>query len=124
MQAAYREPLLKVVNDQTGTPTFVEDLASAIILLISKNVEGVVHMTNRGQCTWYDFAVSIVYEMGLSIPVVPITTEEAGRPARRPCYSVLNQDRLSSLGVLSPSWQESLKRFMSMGMVSLTSSHR
>jgi dTDP-4-dehydrorhamnose reductase len=112
IRAAQSEPALKVVNDQRGCPTYAGDLASAIVFLISKDAEGIVHVTNRGNCTWYDFAVAIVREMGLNIPVVPISTEQAGRLAKRPQYSVLSQDRLRSLGLVLPEWNQALTQFI------------
>jgi len=108
MSAARREPGLRVVSDQRGCPTFAEDLASALIALMAKNVSGVIHVTNRGDCTWHEFAEVIVREMGLAVPVTPISTEEAGRVATRPRFSVLNQDRLMSLGIRMPEWRRSL----------------
>ena len=117
MSAARREPALRVVSDQRGCPTFAEDLASALITLIAKNVRGVIHVTNRGDCTWHEFAEAIVREMGLAVPVAPITTEEAGRVAKRPRFSVLSQDRLMSLGIMMPDWRRSLARFVSEAQV-------
>ena len=114
MSAARREPVLRVVSDQRGCPTFTEDLASALIALMAKEVSGVIHVTNRGDCTWHEFAQAIVREMGLTVPVAPITTEEAGRVAKRPRFSVLNQDRLVSLGVQMPEWRRSLAQFVKM----------
>lgn len=112
MRAARCEPGLRVVSDQRGCPTFAEDLASALIALMVKNVSGVIHVTNRGDCTWHEFAVAIVREMGLAVPVSPISTEEAGRVAKRPRFSVLNQDRLVSLGIVMPEWRRSLAQFI------------
>ncbi|MGZ8382359.1 MAG: dTDP-4-dehydrorhamnose reductase [Nitrospira sp.] len=111
MQAAQSEPILKVVNDQSGCPTYAEDLAAAVALLVRKDVEGVIHATNRGQCTWYEFAQAIVREMGFSSSVMPITTEQAGRLAKRPSYSVLSSDRMTSLGLALPEWSQALARF-------------
>jgi dTDP-4-dehydrorhamnose reductase len=102
------------VSDQRGCPTFAEDLASALIALMVKKVSGVIHVTNRGDCTWHEFAEAIVREMGLAVPVAPITTEEAGRVATRPRFSVLNQDRLVSLGIMMPEWRRSLAQFIKM----------
>src|SRR6185312_4445948 len=111
MRAAQSEPILKVVNDQSGCPTYAEDLAASIASLARKDVEGVIHATNRGQCTWYEFAQAIVREMGFSCSVVPIMTEQAGRLAKRPPYSVLSPDRLLSLGHALPEWSQALARF-------------
>lgn len=112
MRAARRDPGLRVVSDQRGCPTFAEDLASALIALMTKQVSGVIHVTNRGDCTWHEFAVAIVRDLGLAVPVAPITTEEAGRVAKRPRFSVLNQDRLMSLGIVMPDWRRSLAQFV------------
>lgn len=112
MSAARREPALRVVSDQRGCPTFAEDLASALLALMAKNVSGVIHVTNRGDCTWHEFAEAIVREMGLAVPVAPISTEAAGRVAKRPRFSVLNQDRLMSLGIVMPEWRRSLAQFV------------
>ncbi len=111
MRAAGSEPILKVVNDQSGCPTYAEDLAAAVASLVEKNIEGVIHVTNRGQCTWYEFAQAIVREMGLGCSIMPITTEQAGRLAKRPPYSVLSPDRLVALGFALPEWSQALKRF-------------
>lgn len=111
MRAAQSESILKVVNDQSGCPTYAEDLAAAVASLVKKDVEGVIHVTNRGQCTWYEFAQAIVREMGFCCSVVPITTEQAGRLAKRPPYSVLSPDRLVSLGLGLSEWNHALARF-------------
>lgn len=111
MRAAQTEPILKVVNDQSGCPTYAQDLAAAVASLVGKHVEGVIHVTNRGQCTWYEFAQAIVREMGFCCSVMPITTEQAGRLAKRPPYSVLSPDRLLSLGHALPEWSQALTRF-------------
>jgi dTDP-4-dehydrorhamnose reductase len=111
MRAAQSETILKVVNDQSGCPTYAEDLAAAVALLVRKDVEGVIHATNRGQCTWYEFAQAIVREMGFCCSVMPITTEQAGRLAKRPPYSVLSSDRMASLGLALPEWSQALARF-------------
>jgi dTDP-4-dehydrorhamnose reductase len=119
MRAAQTEPVLKVVNDQRGCPTHVQDLASAIVFLMTRDVEGIMHVTNGGECTWYEFAIAIVREIGLSLPVVPISTEQAGRFAKRPQYSVLSQDRLISLGLVLPQWHQALAQFVKDAHVSL-----
>ncbi len=122
MRAAQSEPVLKVVSDQFGCPTYTEDLASAVVSLVEKDVEGVIHVTNRGQCTWYEFAQAIVREMGFDRCVIPISTEQAGRLAKRPPYSVLSSDRLVSLGFVLPNWSLSLKRFIKSAYTPLRAS--
>ena len=123
MRAAQHEPILKVVDDQCGCPTYAEDLAAAVASLAVKDVEGVIHVTNRGQCTWFEFAQAIVRELGFCCSVMPITTEQAGRLARRPSYSVLSSDRLASLGLVLPEWSQALARFAKSAPMPLGYSH-
>ncbi len=111
IRASQSGSTLKVVNDQCGCPTYAEDLASAVASLIGHDVQGVVHVTNGGQCTWYEFAQAIVREMELPCSVLPITTQQAGRLAKRPPYSVLSSTRLVSLGLMLPEWNQALTRF-------------
>jgi len=118
MRAAQGEPILKVVNDQSGCPTYVDDLAVAVASLVGKDVEGMIHVTNRGQCTWYEFAQAIVREMGFCCPVIPITTDQAERLAKRPSYSVLSPDRLASLGLALSDWSQALARFAKVAHLS------
>ncbi|MFO0708108.1 MAG: dTDP-4-dehydrorhamnose reductase [Nitrospira sp.] len=112
MHAVRTQAALQVVADQRGCPTYAEDLAVAIRSLADRQVEGILHVTNRGDCTWHEFACAIVAEMGRPIPVHPITTQMAGRLALRPAYSVLAQDRVRSLGLILPDWRDALTRFM------------
>lgn len=120
IRAAQRDPGLNVVNDQRGCPTFAEDLASAIGALMTLKVSGIIHVTNQGDCTWHEFATAIMQELGWSVPVSPITTEQAGRAAKRPRFSVLNQDRLRSLGIVMPEWRRSLASFVKTQAVAET----
>lgn len=122
MRAAQEQPVLNVVDDQRGCPTYAGDLAATIVELLQRDVDGIVHVTNRGHSTWHEFAQAIVQEMGLSVPVLPITTSQAGRLAFRPPYSVLSLDRLTSLGLDLPDWRQALKRFLSLHSAPLTSS--
>lgn len=113
MRLAREKPFLEVVGDQRGCPTNADDLALALKVLITSDLQGICHVTNRGDCTWHEFAEAIVSLMGLSTPVRPITTEQMGRLARRPAYSVLAQERLHGFGFSMPSWQDALQRFVS-----------
>ena len=112
MKLAGEKPFLEVVGDQRGCPTNADDLALALKDLVASDLRGICHVTNIGDCTWHEFAEAIVSLMGLSIPVRPITTEQMGRLARRPAYSVLAQGRLGTVRALLPHWQDALARFM------------
>jgi len=85
-------PTLSVVDDQRGTPTFAADLAAGLLELAAADLPGgVLHATNAGETTWFDFARAIFTELGADPErVQPITTAEFPRPAPRPAYSVLS----------------------------------
>lgn len=104
---------LKVVADQTGSPTYTKDLSRFLLDLVATEAYGVYHATNSGQCSWYEFAEAILKEAGLRTPVVPCTTDEFPRPAPRPKYSVLGQTMLIASGFepLRP-WRDALQAFM------------
>lgn len=113
LRAAREKPRLKVVHDQTGSPTYAPDLAQAIVELATRRAKGIVHVTNDGTCTWFEFATEIVRLAGLSTPVDPCTTEEFPRPARRPAYSVLDNGRYDSLvGRPLRPWREAIAQFI------------
>ena len=112
LKLAASRPVLEVVNDQRGRPTYVVDLARAILQLCRKNAAGIVHVTNSGDCTWFDFAKEIVRSAGLAIPVRPVSSAPMARPAPRPAYSVLSPDSLRALGIEMPSWQDATLRYL------------
>ncbi len=112
MRLAGEKPLLEVVADQRGCPTYAVDLAHAMKKLLVSEARGLCHVTNSGDCTWHEFAEAIVQRMGLATIVRPITTAQAGRLAKRPAYSVLSQDRLARICGPLPHWQDALGRFM------------
>ncbi|MCX7894891.1 MAG: dTDP-4-dehydrorhamnose reductase [Thermoanaerobaculum sp.] len=103
---------LRVVADQTGKPTYAEDLAEALVRLVTLGAQGLLHVANAGVTTWAGFAEEIVRQLGLSLPVVPITTPQAGRPAPRPAYSVLDTSRFEKLCGPLPTWQDALSRYL------------
>jgi dTDP-4-dehydrorhamnose reductase len=112
LKLASTRPEISVVNDQRGSPTFTHDLASALVQLCRASANGIVHVTNSGDCTWYDFASEIVRESGLPATVKPVTTAEFPRPARRPAYSVLSPDSLHAYNIHTPDWQDALRRYL------------
>jgi dTDP-4-dehydrorhamnose reductase len=113
LRAAETRPELSVVNDQVGSPTYTRDLAVAIRDLVSKDARGVVHITNQGVCSWFDFAREILWQSGRgAVPVMPITTDQSARPARRPSYSVLSPASLYAYGLRLRPWQEALQAFL------------
>lgn len=113
------KPLLKVVYDQKGSPTYTVDLAQFLLNLISTEKYGIYHASNCGSCTWYEFTEAIFEEardhLGLEITaqLQPCTTAEFPRPAPRPANSTMDHlaIRLNQLKDL-PHWREGLKQFM------------
>jgi len=112
LRLAATRPVLDVVNDQQGCPTYTVDLARAIIQLCRKNAKGIVHVTNAGACTWFEFAQHIVAQAGLSSEVRPVSTQQMLRPAPRPAYSVLSAMSLQRYGIEMPGWKDALRRYL------------
>jgi dTDP-4-dehydrorhamnose reductase len=116
---------VRIVDDQRGSPTWAFDLASLILLLISKvdNKKeipyGIYHYTNEGNISWFDFAKEIYTQgknMGLihkDCSVKPCTSAEYPSRAKRPAYSVLDKNKIkTALGITIPVWDESLKEYL------------
>jgi len=105
---------LTVVDDQTGSPTYTKDLAAAVDLLITQNAKGIFHITNRGNCSWYQFAVKILQEAGIhDIDVTPIKSDQLQRPAKRPAYSVLSMEKfIQTTGKIMQPWQLALQDYL------------
>jgi dTDP-4-dehydrorhamnose reductase len=103
---------LDVVDDQRGSPTYSVDLARAMIQLCRQDAAGIIHATNSGECSWYEFARAIVSEAGLATIVHPTTSDKFVRPAERPQYSVLSPDSLNRYGISMPDWRDALRRYL------------
>ncbi len=112
LKLAANQPALNVVNDQRGCPTYAVDLTRAIIQLCRKNASGIVHVTNSGDCTWFEFAEEIIKAAGHATTVRPVSSQQMDRPAPRPAYSVLSPDSLQALGIEMPSWRDGLRRYL------------
>jgi dTDP-4-dehydrorhamnose reductase len=112
LKLAASRPVLDVVNDQRGSPTYAVDLARAVIQLCRKSATGIVHATNSGNCTWFEFAEEIVRSAGLATTVRPVSSQQMARPAPRPAYSVLSPTRLQALGIEMPSWHDAFRRYL------------
>jgi len=111
LKLAASRSALDVVNDQRGCPTYSVDLARAIITLCRRDAGGIVHLTNSGECSWFEFAREIVKTAGLSTEVRPVNSQQMARPAPRPAYSVLSSKSLQPYGVTVPNWQDALQRY-------------
>lgn len=113
LERGRRGESLQIVNDQVQSPTWVQHLATAVIRAAVSDMKGILHLTARGGCTWFEFAQAILTRAGLTVSCEPISSARLGRPARRPAYSVL-ETRLAeeTLGVRIPDWHEGLAAYL------------
>jgi dTDP-4-dehydrorhamnose reductase len=104
---------LRVVADQFCTPSYTMDVATAAADLIQTGRYGLYHLTNAGECSWYELARTIFQKAGVHADLTPIARKEWPAPARRPGYSVLGMGAYQSLG-LRPlrSWQEAVAAYL------------
>lgn len=114
LDKAQLEKSLRVVNDQYGSPTWTWDLAGAVKLLLEENKRGIFHITNRGSCSWYEFAQKILEIAGIKdVKIEPISSTQLNRPARRPRYCVLSNRKFTeTTGKTLRFWQFSLEEFL------------
>ncbi len=121
IRLANEKDILRVVNDQKGSPTFSRDLAEAVWKLININAAGYFHFSNSGACTWYDFAVETIRKArelnflprDKKIEILPVSSEEFIRPAPRPAYSVMSIEKYTeATGATPRAWQEGLDDYL------------
>lgn len=106
------KPELKVVNDQRGRPTSAAHLATCTLALLDRRARGIYHLTDSGDCTWFDFAREVARLSNSSCTITPCTSAEFPRPAKRPAYSVLDISKTEQeLGPM-PTWQSNLANVM------------
>lgn len=103
---------IRVVNDQFGSPTYTVDVANKIKTLLKTCRFGVYHITNKGVCTWHDFAKFIVKLINLNVKIIPITSEELKKSAKRPKYSVLINTKFKAK---IRGWKSALKEYIYPG---------
>ena len=108
---------INVINDQFGSPTYAADLAAAIMQIAVKteNKAGIYHFTNEGIISWFNFAVAIKELAGLSCDVKPVDTSGYPTPAKRPAYSAMDKEKITSaFGIQIRDWKESLQKCISL----------
>jgi len=101
---------LSIVNDQIGKPTFAKDLAMRVkeITLDDPKDFGIYHIANEPACSWYEFAKNIFQIAKNPVSIRPVSSEEFPRPAKRPHFSILNNNKLEPLR----SWREALEEYI------------
>jgi dTDP-4-dehydrorhamnose reductase len=103
---------LSVVRDQRGRPTSSEHLARTSLALLDKGARGAYHVSDGGECSWWEFAGEIVRLCGASCRVEPCSSAEYSQTAKRPTYSVLDLSRTESLVGPMPDWRVNLAEVM------------
>ena len=106
---------INVVNDQIGTPTSTKDLAEVILKLIHTENYGLYHGTNKGSCSWYEFAKKIFEIKNIDIKVNPISSNEYSSKVKRPQYSVLDNFLLRTINLDDfREWEEALSEYLNI----------
>jgi dTDP-4-dehydrorhamnose reductase len=110
---ARTEGVIRVVTDQVLSPTFTADLARTTKELVERDTVGLLHLTNAGECSWFEFAQEALALAGAEAKMEPIDTGQLQQRARRPSYSALDTARLGEVG-LSPlrPWKEALSAYL------------
>ncbi len=108
LELSINNQTLRVVNDQTGSPTYTLDFAMVLYEAVKNNTKGVLHIVNSGEATWYELAREIFEILGVPQHVEPISTKEFARPAPRPAYSVLQNTKIPALR----SWKDALGEYL------------
>ena len=113
LNLARQRSLVRVVDDQRGSPTYTGMLAETIWPLVSRGARGVFHASGRGACTWYELAAAAVELAGVKADVQPCTREEFPRPAKRPKNSVLDCSKAEDLlGEELEGWRVGLETYI------------
>ena len=115
VKIAKQSGTVRVVNDQKGSPTYAKDLAEPLIALIEKGKTGIYHLANSGSCTWFEFAGEIFRLLEIDTAIIPISSDELERKAKRPSYSVFDMWKYQKdTGLKMRPWQEALREYLAM----------
>ena len=113
LKLAQTRESVKVVEDQYGTPTSVEEVVKVIDLLTASEKYGTYHATCEGKCNWCQFTRKIYQLCGMTTQVIPVSTEEYGAAAKRPAYSVLENRMLKeNFDYSMADWEDALKKYL------------
>ena len=109
-----KEKKLFLTNNLINSPTYIVDLANALILLVKKDFLGIANICNKGECSWYKYALKVKEILGREdTELIPIEFERFSKgKAERPRYSVLDTTLLESIGCSMPEWETSLKMYL------------
>lgn len=112
-QIAKGEKELRVVTDQISSPTYTAHLARGLLKLLEAPERHILHLSATGSCSWFDFARAIVAEVHAQAEVIPISSSEIVRKAKRPSFSVLDNRACQALtGYVMPTWEQGLREYL------------
>jgi dTDP-4-dehydrorhamnose reductase len=113
LNKARTEGVVRVVTDQVLSPTYTLDLAQKTKELIEQDAVGLFHLTNAGECSWFEFAQETFDQAGVKVRMEPLDTRQTQRRAHRPPYSALTTSRLADVGLppMRP-WKEALSDYL------------
>ena len=104
---------IKVVDDEVLTPTYTFHLASQIEKLIKTDKYGLYHITNQGECSWWEYTVKIFEMLNIRVEVARTKASEYKTKANRPKYSVLENKRSKEIGLdIMPPWEVGLAEYL------------
>ena len=113
IKKALNKEVINVVDDMWMSPTYTKDAALIIKKILKVNVPyGVYHATNKGYCTWFQFAQEIFKLTGLTPIIKPIRTDQLQMKAKRPRFSALESVKLPKYGIQTRRWEEALKEYL------------
>jgi len=113
LNRAQAKQKIRVVADEILSPTYALDLAQKTKELIRTDRFGLYHITNSGQCSWWEFTVKILEIAGIKLEIEKVTGAEYITPAARPKYSVLGHQNLKKIGLKDMrTWEEALKAYL------------
>ncbi len=113
LNIANEKEIIEVVKDQIGSPTYTKDLAQALLNVIQSDFFGIYHITNSGICSWFEFAQEIIKQADLNNKIIPITSDQFKRAAKRPKFSALNNHNyIKIFGTFLRPWREALTQYL------------
>ncbi len=111
LRLAKTHPVLTVVDDQIGRPTWTRTLAAFMLHLLDTDaVFGLYHLSNDGSCSWYEFACEILKDY--DVEVKPVSSAEYPQKAYRPKHSIMDLSKAKATGFQIPTWKEALSQFI------------
>lgn len=118
LRLAKEKKFLSIIDDQLGTPTYARDLAEVIMCIVGNSKfknsnfdSNIIHYSNEGECSWYDFAKAIFELENIKIELQPIKSKDFNAEAQRPKFTVLDKNKIiNNFKIKIPHWSSSLKK--------------